>query len=84
MHDVQTIDIRWCSNKHHLKTIDFKHVQTKLNDDIEAHFKSNQESVIRWANNTNGLQAWNREYLPKVTIKTVYPNWRRTLNGQPQ
>ena len=55
-----------------------------MNNTIEKHFTSNKESIIKWENNTNGLQAWNKEYLPKVTIKTVYPNWRRTLNGQPQ
>ena len=60
MHDVHTADIGWCSNKHHPNTIDSKQVQTQLNNTIENHFISNKESIIRWANNTNGLQTWNR------------------------
>ena len=84
MHDVQMTDIGWYSNKHHPEAINTKQVQTELNDTIEKHFARNKESIIKWVNNTNGLQAWNGEYLSKVTITTVYPNWRKTLNGQPQ
>ena len=74
MHDVQTTYIEWYSNKHHPDTIDFKQVQTQLKNTIEKRFISNKESITWWANNTSSLHAWNVEYLPKVTIKTVYPN----------
>ena len=69
MHAVQTTEIGWYRNKHHSDTIDTKKNQTQLKNTIEKHFTSKKESIIKWADNTNGLQAWNREYYWELTVK---------------